>query len=130
MSIPLVVIIGRPNVGKSTLFNRITRTKDAIVDDVSGVTRDRTYGEAEWNGKSFQVIDTGGYVPNTDDLFEIAIKEQVEIALAEADAILYMVDGRVGLTPVDQEISNMVRISEKPLFLLVNKSDNVITPNK
>lgn len=124
MSIPLVVIIGRPNVGKSTLFNRITRSKDAIVDDVSGVTRDRTYGEAEWNGKSFQVIDTGGYVPNTDDLFEIAIKEQVEIALSEADLILYMVDGRAGLTPVDQEIANKVRTSEKPLFLLVNKSDN------
>jgi len=124
MSIPLVVIIGRPNVGKSTLFNRITRTKDAIVDDVSGVTRDRTYGEAEWNGKSFQVIDTGGYVLHTDDLFEIAIREQVEIALAEADLILYMVDGRVGLTPVDQEIANMVRSTDKPLLLLVNKSDN------
>ena len=124
MSIPLVVIIGRPNVGKSTLFNRITRSNDAIVDDVSGVTRDRTYGEAEWNGRYFQVIDTGGYVPNSDDLFEIAIKEQVDIALSEADLILYIVDGRAGVTPVDKDIANLVRSSEKPILLLVNKSDN------
>ena len=124
MRTPLVVIVGRPNVGKSTLFNRLTRSSDAIVDDQSGVTRDRLYGEAEWNGKSFKVMDTGGYVPNSEDLFEIAIKEQVEIAIEEADAILFVADGRAGILPVDRDISKMLRSSNKPSFLLVNKSDN------
>lgn len=123
MKIPLVVIVGRPNVGKSTLFNRLTKSKDAIVDDVSGVTRDRIYGEVEWNGKIFRLIDTGGYVPDSEDLFESAIREQVKIAIDEADAILFITDGRIGLTPIDSEVANMLRTSNKPSMLLVNKSD-------
>ncbi len=94
MKTPLVVIIGRPNVGKSTLFNRLVGRRDAIVDDVSGVTRDRIYGEADWAGKNFRVIDTGGYVPLSEDVFETAIREQVEIAISEADSILFVVDVR------------------------------------
>lgn len=124
MNYPLVLIVGRPNVGKSTLFNRLTKSTAAIVDDVSGVTRDRIYGDVEWNGKYFRIIDTGGYVPNSDDLFETAIREQIEIALGECDAILFVVDGRIGLTPIDKEIGNILRKSSKPSFLLVNKSDN------
>ncbi|MFA7228416.1 MAG: GTPase, partial [Melioribacteraceae bacterium] len=104
MSTPLVLIVGRPNVGKSTLFNRLTKSTTAIVDDVSGVTRDRIYGDVEWNGKYFRVIDTGGYVPRTEDLFETAIREQIEIAMDECDAILFVVDGRIGLTPADKEV--------------------------
>lgn len=125
MNLPLIVIVGRPNVGKSTLFNRLTKTDKSIVDDVSGVTRDRIYGEADWNGKTFRVIDTGGYVPESQDLFETAIREQVEIALEEADAILFVADGRIGVTPSDKEIANMLRRTEKPAYVLVNKSDNV-----
>lgn len=124
MSIPLVVIVGRPNVGKSTLFNRLTRSKNAIVDDESGVTRDRHYGEVEWDGKVFQIMDTGGYVPNSSELFETAIREQVEIALTEADAIFFVVDGRDGLTPVDEIISGMLRSSQKPILVVANKLDN------
>ncbi|MDA3859941.1 MAG: ribosome biogenesis GTPase Der [Melioribacteraceae bacterium] len=124
MSTPLVVIVGRPNVGKSTLFNRLTKTKNAIVDDESGVTRDRHYGYSDWNGQNFQLIDTGGYVPNSPELFETAIREQVEIALEEADAILFITDGRDGLTPIDQEIARMLHSSNKPVIVLVNKLDN------
>jgi len=124
MSIPLVVIVGRPNVGKSTFFNRLTRSKNAIVDDESGVTRDRHYGEVEWDGKTFQLMDTGGYVPNSAELFETAIREQVEIALEEADAIFFVVDGRDGLTPVDQIIANMLRSTDKPILVVANKLDN------
>jgi GTPase len=124
MKIPLVVIIGRPNVGKSTLFNRLVGKREAIVDDISGVTRDRNYGEVEWSGKEFTLIDTGGYVPNSTELFETAIREQVEIAISEADAILFMVDVRAGVNPVDIEISDMLRIAEKDFFLLVNKVDS------
>lgn len=123
MSTPLVLIVGRPNVGKSTLFNRLTKSSNAIVDDVAGVTRDRIYGDVEWNGKVFRVIDTGGYVPDTDDLFETAIREQIEIALDECDAIMFVVDGRTGLTPVDKEVAQILRKSAKPSYLLVNKSD-------
>ena len=121
---PLAVIVGRPNVGKSTLFNRLTKSKNAIVDDVSGVTRDRQYGDVEWSGKDFQLIDTGGYVPSSEDLFESAIREQIEIAVNEADSILFVVDGRTGITPIDQEIADILRPAEKPIFLLVNKLDN------
>ncbi|KUG24925.1 gtp-binding protein enga [hydrocarbon metagenome] len=124
MKTPLVVIVGRPNVGKSTLFNRLTKSQDAIVDDISGVTRDRIYGEADWNGKVFRVIDTGGYVPNSEELFETAIREQVEIGLAEADAILFVTDGKQGISPLDSDIANMLRSSSKPSFVLVNKLDN------
>lgn len=123
MKEPIVVIVGRPNVGKSTLFNRLTKSTTSIVDDVSGVTRDRIYGDVEWNGKHFRLIDTGGYVPDSEDTFESAIREQVEIALEEADAVLFVVDGRSGLTPFDKEIASMIRKSSKPQYLLVNKSD-------
>lgn len=124
MKFPLVVIVGRPNVGKSTLFNRLTKSINAIVDDVSGVTRDRLYGEVEWNGKIFRVIDTGGYVPNSDDRFEKAIREQVQIGLREAAAVIFVTDGRVGVSPVDRDIANILRVSSKPSYMLVNKLDN------
>jgi len=123
MKEPVVVIVGRPNVGKSTLFNRLTKTKKSIVDDVAGVTRDRIYGDVEWNGKHFRLIDTGGFVPDSEDLFESAIREQIKIALEESDAILFVVDGKAGLTPLDREIANMIRKSTKPYYLLVNKAD-------
>ncbi len=124
MKTPVVVIIGRPNVGKSTLFNRLIGNRGAIVNDQSGVTRDRNYGEVEWDGKEFQIIDTGGYVPNSTDLFETAIREQVDIAINEADAILFMVDVRTGINPVDIEITNMLRSYSKEFILLVNKVDS------
>ncbi len=123
MKLPLVLIVGRPNVGKSTLFNRLTKSKISIVDDESGVTRDRLYGEVEWNGKRFQLIDTGGYVPDSKKLFETAIREQIDIALTEADAILFIVDGKAGITPIDSEIGRKLHTSNKPTFLLVNKTD-------
>lgn len=124
MKTPLVVIVGRPNVGKSTLFNRLTKSKDAIVDDMSGVTRDRIYGEADWNGKVFRVMDTGGYVPDSEELFETAIREQVEIALTEADAILFVTDGKLGVSPIDNDIAKLLRSSSKPSFVLANKLDS------
>ncbi len=123
MKTPLVVIIGRPNVGKSTLFNRLVGRRDAIVDDVSGVTRDRIYGEADWAGKNFRVIDTGGYVPESEDVFETAIREQVEIAISEADSILFVVDVRDGVLPIDKDILSLLRNSGRDFFLIVNKAD-------
>jgi GTPase len=129
MATPLVVIIGRPNVGKSTLFNRLTKSKISIVDDQSGVTRDRISGDVEWNGKIFKVMDTGGYVKESDDKFEIAIKEQVEIAIEEADAILFVTDGRTGITALDTEVANLLRTSDKPIFVLVNKADTASFEN-
>lgn len=124
MKMPLVCIVGRPNVGKSTLFNRLTKSNTAIVDDLSGVTRDRNYGEVEWNGKYFRLTDTGGYVPDSDEKFDAAIREQVKFAVSESDAIIFMVDGKDGITPVDHEIANILRTSAKPAFVLVNKLDN------
>ena len=124
MKTPLVVIVGRPNVGKSTLFNRLVGKRDAIVHDKSGVTRDRNYGSADWAGKEFQIIDTGGYVPNSKDLFETAIREQVEIAISEADVILFVVDVRTGVNSVDIEIAEMLRRSNKNFLLIVNKVDS------
>jgi GTP-binding protein len=124
MKTPLVVIVGRPNVGKSTLFNRLVGSRDSIVDDLSGVTRDRVYGESDWNGKKFRVIDTGGYVPDSEDVFETAIREQVEIAVEEAEAILFMVDVRDGVNPMDKSIIKLLRNSDRPYFVLVNKADN------
>ncbi len=124
MKIPIVVIVGRPNVGKSTLFNRLVGKREAIVDDASGVTRDRNYGEAEWAGKKFQLMDTGGYVPGSSDLFETAIREQVEIAISQADAIIFLVDGRAGVNPIDENIATILRNSGKKYFLLVNKVDS------
>jgi GTPase len=124
MKTPIVVIVGRPNVGKSTLFNRLLGRKNAIVHDVSGVTRDRNYGEVEWAGKVFQLIDTGGYVPDSEDLFETAIREQVEIAITEADKILFVVDARQGINPMDREIANMLRTASREFLLIVNKVDS------
>jgi GTP-binding protein len=123
MKLPLVAIVGRPNVGKSTLFNRLIGKREAIVDDQSGVTRDRNYGECEWNGKIFRVIDTGGYVPHSADLFETAIREQVELAVDEADSIIFLVDLKTGVNPIDKSIINMLRQSNKKYFLVVNKVD-------
>lgn len=116
--------MGRPNVGKSTLFNRLTESRDAIVDSVSGVTRDRQYGHADWNGKRFSVIDTGGYVMGGDDEFEEEIRKQVALAVEEADTILFLVDAREGLTPMDEDVADMLRRCPKPVVLAVNKVDN------
>jgi len=124
MKTPVVVIVGRPNVGKSTFFNRLVGKREAIVDNISGVTRDRNYGDVEWNGKEFKLIDTGGYVPNSTDLFERAIREQVEIAISEADAIIFMVDVRTGIIPMDREIVQMLRTSQRDFYILVNKVDS------
>jgi GTPase len=119
-----VAIVGRPNVGKSTFFNRLLEQRKAIVDDVSGVTRDRQYGIADWNGKSFNVIDTGGFVPRSDDVFEIEIAKQVMIAVEEANAILFMVDAATGITDLDEAMAGILRRTAKPVFLVVNKVDN------
>ncbi|MCH7974026.1 MAG: ribosome biogenesis GTPase Der, partial [Bacteroidetes bacterium] len=124
MKKPLVVIVGRPNVGKSTFFNRLVGYRDAIVDDTSGVTRDRNYGEVEWAGKNFRLIDTGGYVPDSSNLFEAAIREQVDIGIEEAYSIIFMVDVQSGINPMDVEILKMLRNSSKNFFLVVNKVDN------
>lgn len=119
-----VAIVGRPNVGKSTFFNRLLEQRKAIVDDVSGVTRDRQYGVADWNGKSFNVIDTGGFVPRSEDVFEIEIAKQVLIAVEEANAIIFMVDAATGITDLDEAMADILRRTAKPVFLVVNKVDN------
>ncbi|ULT42262.1 50S ribosome-binding GTPase [Niabella defluvii] len=119
-----LAIVGRPNVGKSTLFNRLLEQRKAIVDDVSGVTRDRQYGISDWNGKNFNVIDTGGFVHGSEDVFEKEIAKQVMIAVEEADAIVFMVDAGTGITHLDEEMANVLRKSVKPVFLTVNKVDN------
>ncbi len=124
MSSRIVAIVGRPNVGKSTLFNRLTETRAAIVDDVSGVTRDRQYGKAIWNGEEFSVIDTGGYVVGSDDIFEAEIRRQVELAMDEADLILFEVEVESGITDLDQSVAQMLRQSKKKVILVVNKVDN------
>jgi GTP-binding protein len=120
----IIAIVGRPNVGKSTFFNRILGTQQAIVHDVAGVTRDRHYAEAEWAGKSFTIIDTGGFVPASTDVFEQAIREQAHIAIEEADDIIFMVDAISGLTPMDFAIAEILRKSDKKAILVVNKVDN------
>ncbi|RYZ97032.1 MAG: ribosome biogenesis GTPase Der [Sphingobacteriaceae bacterium] len=122
----IVAIVGRPNVGKSTLYNRLTETRKAIVDDYSGVTRDRHYGVAEWTHHNYTVIDTGGYVANSEDVFEAAIREQVVIAIEEASVILFMVDVTTGITDLDDEIAALLRRSKKPVFVVVNKVDNTM----
>ncbi|MDR2970364.1 MAG: ribosome biogenesis GTPase Der [Bacteroidales bacterium] len=120
----IVALVGTPNVGKSTLFNRLTQTHEAITDSIAGVTRDRNYGKANWNGYEFSVIDTGGYVVGSDDIFETEIRKQVALALEEADVIIFMVDGREGLTPLDEDVAKMLRKSKKPFYLAVNKIDS------
>jgi GTP-binding protein len=120
----IVAIVGRPNVGKSTFFNRLIQRREAIVDAVSGVTRDRHYGKSDWNGKEFSLIDTGGYVKGSDDIFEAEIDKQVELAIDEADAILFMVDVETGVTGMDEDVANLLRKVDKPVFLVVNKVDN------
>jgi len=119
-----VAIAGRPNVGKSTLFNRLLEQRKAIVDDISGVTRDRQYGVADWNGKLFNLIDTGGFVPNSADIFESEIRKQVKIAIEEANAIVFMVDVTTGITELDESMADLLRRSSKPVYLVVNKVDN------
>ncbi len=119
----LVAIVGRPNVGKSTLFNRLVGARQAIVDDTAGVTRDRHYGRCEWCGREFSVVDTGGYTSNSDDVFEAAIRSQVQIAIDEADLVLFMVEAATGITDYDAEIADVLRRSRKPVVLCVNKVD-------
>ncbi|NOY96760.1 MAG: ribosome biogenesis GTPase Der [Chlorobi bacterium] len=120
----IAAIVGRPNVGKSTLFNRLTETRKAIVDETAGVTRDRNYGRVEWNGVEFSVIDTGGYVVNSDDVFESEIRKQVHLAIEEADVIMFVVDVESGITDLDDAVAALLRKSEKKTFLTVNKVDN------
>ena len=120
----LVAIVGRPNVGKSTLFNRLVGMRQAIVDDIAGVTRDRHYGRCEWCGREFSVVDTGGYTTNSDDVFESAIRSQVQIAIDEADVVLFMVEAGTGITDYDSEIADVLRRARKPVILCVNKVDN------
>jgi len=120
----IVAIVGRPNVGKSTFFNRLIQRREAIVDATSGVTRDRHYGKSDWNGKEFSLIDTGGYVKGSDDVFEAEIDKQVELAIDEADAIIFMVDVESGVTGMDEDVAILLRKIKKPVFLVVNKVDN------
>ncbi len=120
----IVAIVGRPNVGKSTFFNRMIQRREAIVDAVSGVTRDRNYGKSEWNGRFFSIIDTGGYIKGSDDIFEAEIDKQVELAIDEADAIIFMVDVESGITGMDEDVAKLLRKVKKPVFLVVNKVDN------
>lgn len=121
---PIVALVGRPNVGKSTLFNRITRSRNALVDDFPGVTRDRQYGEAVWNEKSFTVIDTGGFLFADDDMFASDIREHVEIAVQEADVVVLVLDGRAGISPFDRDLTDVLRRASKPVFYLINKIEN------
>ncbi|KGN95695.1 GTP-binding protein Der [Porphyromonas sp. COT-108 OH2963] len=120
----LIAIVGRPNVGKSTLFNRLTKTRDAIVTDVAGTTRDRQYGKAEWCGTSFSVVDTGGWVVRSEDVFEDEINKQVQIAIDEADLILFVLDVNEGITDMDDAVANILRRTKKPVMLVANKADN------
>ena len=120
----IVAIVGRPNVGKSTLFNRLTESRQAIVDESSGVTRDRHYGQVEWNGKEFTLIDTGGYIKGSDDIFEDEIRKQVVIAIEEADLIIFVVDVTIGITDLDQQVANVLRRANKKILLVSNKVDN------
>ena len=124
MSEPLVAIIGRPNVGKSTLFNRLTRTRKAIVGDEPGITRDRIYGDVEWKSKSFELVDTGGIVPDDDAIIPANIFKQAGFAIDSAQAIVWVVDARAGVTPLDEEISVYLRNIGKPVFIAANKSES------
>ena len=120
----LVAIVGRPNVGKSTLFNRLTKTRQAIVNEEAGTTRDRQYGKSEWLGREFSVVDTGGWVVNSDDIFEEEIRKQVLMAVDEADVILFVVDVMNGVTDLDLQVASILRRAKKPVLLVANKTDN------
>ena len=120
----LVAIVGRPNVGKSTLFNRLTEERKAIVDDQPGVTRDRLFGEVEWGGRTFDLVDTGGLVPRSAERFDAAIREQVMLTVEEADVILFVVDTLTGISDLDAEVAAMLRRAEQPVFVVANKADN------
>lgn len=120
----IIAIVGRPNVGKSTLFNRLIQSRNAIVDETSGVTRDRNYGTSDWNGKEFSIIDTGGYLLDNEDAFNREIRKQVELAVEEADIILFLVDGQDGITPMDEDVAQLLRRTDKPVHLVVNKIDS------
>ena len=120
----IVAIVGRPNVGKSTLFNRLTGTRQAIVDEEAGTTRDRQYGKVEWTGKEFSLIDTGGWVVNSDDVFEEEINKQVKVAIEEADVILFVVDVQNGITDLDMEVADILRRCARPVIVVANKADN------
>ncbi len=120
----VVAIVGRPNVGKSALFNRLIGERKAIVDDIEGVTRDRIYGKSDWNGKEFTVVDTGGYVSDSDNIFDREIREQVKLALEQADVVIFVTDVTAGITSLDQEVAGLLRKSEKPVVVAVNKVDN------
>ncbi len=121
---PVVALLGRPNVGKSTFFNRITRSRQAIVDDFPGVTRDRHYADASWNDVDFTIIDTGGFLSTDDDYFASQIKEQLTAAANQADVLVFILDGRTGLSPYDRELSDFLRRLEKPVFYVINKIEN------
>ena len=125
----IVAIVGRPNVGKSTLFNRLTESRDAIIHEVAGVTRDRHYGKSNWNGKEFSVIDTGGYIMGSEDEFEHEIRKQVILAIEEADAIMFLVDVKEGLTPMDEDVADLLRKTTKKVILVANKVDNTQRAN-
>jgi GTP-binding protein len=125
----IIALVGRPNVGKSTFFNRLLQRREAIVDRVAGVTRDRHYGKSDWNGTDFTVIDTGGYIIGSEDVFEEEIRKQVGLAVDEASAIVFLVDVTEGVTDMDREVSNLLRRSNKPVFLVVNKVDNAVLEN-
>jgi len=130
MSAPVIAIVGRPNVGKSTFFNRVLRQRKAIVDPQEGITRDRVYGETEWSGKRMSFIDTGGFIPEDVDIFNAAVREQSKLAMGEADMVLLMVDGQANLTSSDQVLAQAVRESGKPHILIVNKCDNLNQDNQ
>ena len=126
---PIVAIVGRPNVGKSTFVNRLLGSRESIVDDMPGVTRDRLYFDVEWTGQYFTVIDTGGIIPGMEDEIMMSIYTQVEVAMEEADAIIFIVDGLDGINPVDIDIANLLRRGDKPIFLTVNKIDAPVKAN-
>ena len=125
MSTPLIAIVGRPNVGKSTFFNRVLSQRQAIVDATEGITRDRIYGEMEWCGQKLRFIDTGGFIPEDTDIFNAAVREQAKLAISEADLILLMIDGRVDATSSDLTLAQFVRESDRPHLLVVNKVDTM-----
>ena len=120
----LVAIVGRPNVGKSTLFNRLTKTRQAIVNEEAGTTRDRQYGKVEWVGQEFSIVDTGGWVVNSDDIFEEEIRKQVMLAIEESDVILFVVDVQNGVTDLDEQVASILRRSKVPVIMVANKTDN------